>query len=56
MVTYSDHGHTLYGDYRVTEGCWAGCDSQVPVGGVDRVCEGVGSLVITDKITVADSL
>ena len=33
------HRHALYGDYRVTEGCWVECESQVPAGGVDRLCE-----------------
>ena len=36
------HRHTLYGDYRVTEGCWADYEStEVPVVGVDRPREGV---------------
>ena len=35
------HRHALYGDYRVTEGCWVECESQVPTGGVDRLCVGV---------------
>ena len=29
------HRHALYGDYRVTEGCWVECESQVRVCGVD---------------------
>ena len=36
------HRHALYGDYRVTEGCWVACESQVPAGGVDRVYEECG--------------
>ena len=36
------HRHALYGDYRVTEGCWVECESQVPVCGVDRLCEECG--------------
>ena len=44
--------HALYGDYRVTEGCWVECESQVPAGGVDRVWEGcVGSLVVDVRVT-----
>ena len=39
------HRHAFNGDYRVTEGCWVECESPVPAGGVDRVCEGVGSWV-----------
>ena len=33
------HRHALYGDCQVTEGCWVEWESQVPVGGVDRVRE-----------------
>ena len=35
------HRHALYDDYRVTERCWVGCESQVRVCGVDRLWEGV---------------
>jgi hypothetical protein len=36
------HRHAFNGDYRVTEGCWVECESQVPAGGVDRLCEECG--------------
>jgi hypothetical protein len=36
------HRHAFNGDYRVTEGCWVECESQVPAGGVDRLCEELG--------------
>ena len=39
------HRHALYGDYRVTEGCWVACESQVPAGGVDRVYEECGAVI-----------
>jgi hypothetical protein len=38
------HRHAFNGDYRVTEGCWVECESQVPAGGVDRLCEECGEL------------
>ena len=31
------HRHAFNGDYRVTEGRWVECESQMPVGGVDRL-------------------
>ena len=33
------HRHAVNGDYRVTERYWVECESQVPAGGVDRLCE-----------------
>ena len=36
------HRHALYGDYRVTEGCWVECEQEVPAGGVDMVWEACG--------------
>ena len=38
------HRHALYGDYRVTEGCWVECESQVRVCGVGRLWEECGEI------------
>ena len=36
------HRHTVNGVYRVAEGYWIECESEVPAGGVDRVYEEYG--------------
>ena len=43
--------HALYGDYRVTEGCWVECESQVRVCGVDRLCEACGEVRVYSRIS-----
>jgi hypothetical protein len=48
------HRHALYDDYRVTEGCWVACESQVPAGGVDRM--GEECVVVIEKTTEAGNL
>jgi hypothetical protein len=39
------HRHAVNGDYRVAEGYWVECESQVPAGGVDGLCEPRGELI-----------
>ena len=39
------HRHGVNGDYRVTGRCWVECESLVPVGVVDRLCESCVSVV-----------
>ncbi len=39
------HRHGVNGDYRVTGRCWVECESLVPVGVVDRLCESCVSAV-----------
>ena len=39
MLLLTVDRHALYGDHRVTGGCWVRSASQVLVGGMDRFCK-----------------